>query len=467
MILLLLSGCEKKQIFVHKGDQYKLVALTDNELENNHYYVKDGSSFYAVYEPNNYRSKAYWIGEDITLIPDLYENELIAFQSKTLSVSDIRIDRYADKGYTIAIWGIKNNNGTYEFDAKSNIIPETAASDLFKDAYSNEIHIETINGQSPTTYKLTTAGTIEGLELNESVVLGLYEGTVYKEITLTAEVHNIVPYESFTLTDSIVTKQGYISTKMLENARDGYYRISAGNYSGFFRYHNHKKGDCNPDGDNLNISSYATRYDELAELYTQYFVMVAKKTYDIGILVTYADTGEQTSCVIQSPDGELYDIDCYDGRAELNLQEAIPGKWTVNIYPKGTQNVVVAVDTTHQGTASDCVEYELINENQVPKSRILVTYSGSGTVWGTIENVETGVSEFLETDTKTNLLYCDWIYMPVGTYKCRIYHYNDTEIISCNIVEVDESVSGEVIILEDGGADEPEEESEEEAIVIE
>ena len=78
LVTLFISGCEKKQIFVNPKDYYNLKPLKEEELENDTYYIKDGTKFYKSYFPENGvslnaedRQKIYWFEENKELIPSL------------------------------------------------------------------------------------------------------------------------------------------------------------------------------------------------------------------------------------------------------------------------------------------------------------------------------------------------------------------------------------------------------------
>ena len=98
----MLSGCGSKKIFVNKNDAYTLVPYTDKELENEIYYIKSGADFYETYLPEGTAgnvsntqadNRVFWLKEDESLIPVLYKNEVIAYQSEKTSLTDIVLER--------------------------------------------------------------------------------------------------------------------------------------------------------------------------------------------------------------------------------------------------------------------------------------------------------------------------------------------------------------------------------------
>jgi hypothetical protein len=90
-------------------------------------------------------------------------------------------------------------------------------------------------------------------------------------------------------------------------------------------------------------------------------------------------------------------------------------------------------------------------ENSIPSAVFSSTYSGKGQVWGSVENVDTSESRMLTLDEMNRKLTCSWNYLAAGTYRMRIYHYNDTTILSGTLSEQSDGYDTEIDIIESQG----------------
>ena len=104
--MLLLSSCSK--IFVNEKTRYTPDRYTISDLANKTYYVKDGSSFYELYEPSK-EGLAYILGGDVETIPEFYKDEAVVLQTQSTKVPDIALTRYSDEGFSLGITGITVN----------------------------------------------------------------------------------------------------------------------------------------------------------------------------------------------------------------------------------------------------------------------------------------------------------------------------------------------------------------------
>ena len=128
-LTLFLSGCGSKEIFINKDEKYKLVQLSDKEIEKDVFYAKEGAGFYATYMPKGTvtnkakesdPSRVLWLQKDNTLVPSIYQDGSIAYASIKNQIFDSAlIERFKDMGMTFGIQGGSlDDDGAYVFKAK-------------------------------------------------------------------------------------------------------------------------------------------------------------------------------------------------------------------------------------------------------------------------------------------------------------------------------------------------------------
>lgn len=443
---LVLAGCGK--VFVDESKMYTLVGYSKDQLVNDVYYVKDGSYFYPLHTPED-AGDCFYLGKDISLIPSLYADECIAVKSRELFSGTLELTRYSDEGFSVGLYGLAGDGaGCYVFNSDKTCITDSDADYTLRRASSANIRIETINNKKCSNYPLSASGTLRGFYENENVQISMYCGSVYTEAYILADTHMLVPFESLTTPSAVTTKVGYVSFSMPDNAKSGYYYLKG---AGFFLYHDHKKGECAPEGDNLNEPCTGTIIDALLERYQQYSVIVSAKTLDVTFDVTYDETSseEEVQCVLQSPSNDIYYLEKGNGSASITLSEVTAGRWTFNIYPKGTKVIDFGVDSARSSSDSMCSEFLFETDHVIPYAQFEAFVSGNGEVWGSVENTETGESRSITSirDFRADRHVCQWTYLPAGKYRMRVYHYFDTSITDAQLFEVEDGFDSEDIIL--------------------
>ena len=445
LCMLMLCGCGK--VFVDESKRYSLQPYSRDQLENDIYYVKDGSNFYRLHMPEDAGS-CYYLGKDISLVPDLYSDECLAFRTKDLFAGTLKLQRFSDEGFTIGAFGLSGDGtGCYTLNSDKSSVSDSDAYRVFRRASSANIRIETINGKKCSDYPLSSSGTLRGFYENETVCFTMYCGSVYTEANITADTHMLVPFESIESASAVATKVGYISISMPDNAKSGYYFLKG---FGFFRYHDHKRGECAPEGDDLNVPCSSTILDELLERYQQYSVIVSARTLDVTFDVSYDEKSadEEVQCVLQSPANDIYYLERGNGSSSITLSEVIAGRWTFNIYPKGTTVTDFGINSSKASAESMCSEFLFETDHIIPYAEFETMVSGDGEVWGTVENVDTGESMAITvTNGRPPRYICQWTYLPVGKYKMRVFHYFDTSVVDAQLFEVEDGFDSEEIIL--------------------
>ncbi|MBP5330378.1 MAG: hypothetical protein J6Y89_00810 [Lachnospiraceae bacterium] len=443
---IMLCGCEKS-IFINTDANYTLTRVSASDLEYEKYYVKDGSSFYQLYQGKTQGNGFYVIEKEITLIPDYYGGELIAFRSTKLSMPEsIPLQRMKDAGYTFGIFGITKKNDGYYFNADKNTLKGYNAQNVFKRTASAEILLLTIDDKPVSEYELTDMGTFDGLTENQSYSITCMAGTEYLTGTLVADVHTFIPFEDYEISDVSTTRNGYAAFRMDKEAKSGYYVISG---QGMFRFHQEEKGKT-PEVEDFSISNYDSPEDMLNARYQQQAIIVSTMTYSVGFNVKIADKDKDKNvkCVLMSPSGELYDL-TYDkttGTADILLAEVEAGRWTMNIYPKNISVEKVNVDKTSSKSEAMLYEKTITADEIIEKARFTVTYTGTGTIWGTVTNKAT--SESKAFTASRDGVYCDWSRLVPGDYEIMVYHYVDTFISDVELKDISKGGAGEVIVIE-------------------
>lgn len=434
---ILLSGCGTDKIFVNEEDAYKIVNLSDRELENDKYYVKTGADFNVVYRPNGTAtaktqmqsdSRLFWTMEDDSLIPTLYKNEVIAYQSENTQLTDITLERFKNIGYSIGLYGgVMSSDGYIDYNIQSQIVENCSAYDILYNAPSKQIRLATINDEPVTDDMLDSSGTIKRLDQNGTYDIGFYSGTKYMTATMSADVHFYQSYEISQIEKAGTTKNGYLAIPMPEDAKSGYYMM---NGSGLYRYYAFEKNTENVETVDMNEPFYETEEEKIAAYSQQYMVSVQTKTTNVAFNMEY-DTEEyeddEIKCILVSPDGTTYNLVPQNGTASIELAEVIAGRWTINVLPKDLIVKDIKAEST-AATADSSTETKSFYIGEDDENiQFYAQYEGEGDVWGIVEN-ESGESQELDVDTQNHELTTTYSYLAAGTYTMTIYHYKDTKI---------------------------------------
>lgn len=465
-----LSGCGKKkgkQIFVDEEAQYQLKRVSEKNISNNVFYVKDGTSFYAVYKPNQIKKgDTYYVDRDFELLPNLYSNEIIAYKTTETTLENIPLVRYYDLGYSLSLFDASfDSEGFLCFAVGENTIGKSSISTGLKKAPSSNIRIERINGIRAKEYSLSEIGSIEGLTKGATYEFTCYAGSSYGTYSAEADNRFLTSYESYTIAKASTTKNGYLAITMPEDAKSGIYQIAD---AGMFIYHAHKKGECADAGDDINEPYYKTTAEELAKRYQQYICEVDKNTLDVKFTILYNinDFEEKDiRLVMQSPEGEIYDINKKDGTGTLELAEVEAGNWVVNIYPKGASITNISYESTAPQATAICDTFTITTDYKIPYAQFHVPCTGvtkdadnTAKIWGVVES-EDGEAHELHLSQKNDndmFLYCNWRFLGKGTYTLKVYHYNTSSVKEPYIDELS-TFEEEIVFTSDNLSDEEKE----------
>lgn len=501
-----LTGCKNVQIFekqavVTNGN----TPLSNSQLEYDTYYVKDGTKFYKTYPVNGDAAGAttnsqavdeaivcYVIEDQQGYLPTHYKDELVAYKSSSSDIESVNLTRYKDLGFSFGIYnGTFDSSDNYLHFTSDNLSEGSEAADIFS-AYSDakDFRLASIDGKPLTADKVDlSAGVIPDLKENNKYTVAFYAGTEYHEVQMKADTQMFSQYEAYTYDSSYIkdTPNGYAAFMTPGALKSGYYCI---NGEGLFRYYDHAKVGKNEEKKEttgeMNVSYYKTDAEKIAAYSRQYSVNVENKTKNITIDASYDETIEDTGNKIDekkikgyvtSPDGTNYtmNVDTDNNQITLDLAEAVPGKWTVNIIPKNlTVNSIQAIDNSaKQELTTESTDIVLDKDRSNIVFRATVTgdigdesmYSDGNSddgsakeLTGTIvaDNGQTFIMTVSdEKDAKTadgsTVRYIEYkmAYAKAGTYKVNINHYPEKTTIGKVEVVDNTQTNTDVIIVDD------------------
>ncbi len=460
-----LTGCGKK-LLVDENEKYTLVALSDTQLLNNVFYIKDKTKFYKTYQiagtDLNQKTaevnpmRIAWYGRDESLIPTLYEDEIIAYASESSNMDAVTLERFQYNGASMGFFGgYINSEGNYVVNIDKTI-KGTTASQFLSESKAKDVKIISVDGEKITSKMINSAGMFKDLEKGKTYNLELYNGTKYMTVKITADFYYLQSFEIYTIDKAIITKNGYISLTMPQNAESGFYAID-GN---MFKYAAFKKGKGDEEDIKNNKAYYKNEAEQLAAYSQQYAINIKTTTNNVIFTVEYDSSRydlEDIRCVLQSPDGQFYEMEEGKNSASITMNEAIAGKWIMNIAPKDIviKNVTASSDNEGKDANSDSFTFEV--EEDETNQIFWAKFRGYGNIWGVVENEE-GLSQNLQITSKYKLetdkenegvISTTFAYLPKGTYKMTLYHYYDVTVTDHGKGENENNLETEIITIEE------------------
>ena len=470
--LCFLSGCKDIQIFEKEVDPNKQLELSDDEIETDKYYIKNGTKFVEVYQPKGNikgsmnalkKDRVFYFVEsfgDENKVPEHYRGEIIAYASNKSSLEEINLERFKDLGYSIGIYeGRIENDGYYHVNLENQGKVEN--SELFlamAETQSTDIRIKSINGVPVSEEMIDkNTGVFLGLSPMESYKIEFFSGTYYYEAEVKADTHFLQSYEIYSFGESNFTDtlNGYMAFETPENLKSGWYFV---NGNGLFKYYNFIKGEKNIKEVEMNENYYTSEEEMIAACSSEYFFEVKEKSSNLEVkirednLYSYKDI----TAYIYSPDktryGMIYDEE--EKALKTTIKEAMAGKWKINVIPKNVVMNNIEVNALETVSELTLVEQTLSFDQAEDNLRFCIDYEGEGTVNGTIitPSGETFVMEEEDTIQSNNGIYYtkliyDFIYVEPGNYAVRIYHHPTETKIGTPYTEKAGGNSKDVIII--------------------
>lgn len=464
-LLCMFTGCKEVQIF-EKEDVLVKENVSENKLEQDTYYVKEGTKFTKVYLPEtNARgvikkldsSRIMYFNDDEFMVPEHYKGELIAYASASADLEYMVLERYEDIGYSLGIYGgtIKED-GYYHFSVKNNTIEGSQAQSYFNNTESDEIRLISVGGTPIAEVIDPGSGIIRKLKKDTAYTLEFYAGTYYYRANFTADTHFLRAFEVYNYDSKYIsdTTHGYMCFSTPETLKSGYYNV---NGSGLMLYHSYNKGEI-VENENINESYYANRADIIASYSQQYSINVPQATKDMVIQVPFGqikdgfDQNTEISAYLVSPDGTGYDLEVNQSKRKMTitLAYAQAGEWTLNICPKSLEigEIMVTSDEVYEETTCFEQEFEVTEDTEYQMFYAEIMGSTDENVHGSIigSNGQTyifTIEKYKDEDGNyRRRMYCKVPYLKKDTYKVKIYYYKSTNsIVNLQLTTYDKTVT--------------------------
>lgn len=471
-----LTGCQKPQIFKTDEPNYA-VEVTDKKMEQDTYYVKNGTRFAKVYLPNGNvtttsgkvnLSRVMYFSGDEAKVPVHYKGELIAYASKKADLDKVILERFKDMDYSIGVYGGKlEGDGYYHVSvSKSTIVPGSSADEIFGETPSKEIRIVSIAGTPVKELVDEGSGILLKMEKDQSYAVEFYAGTYFFRSLITADTHFIRSYEIYSYGSEWIedTTHGYMCFNTPNSLKSGWYLI---NGQGLFQYQEKERGAESEEKLFLNDQYYKSTEETVAAYSKQYKAFVPSPTKDMRIQIPYGDItdvneeGADITGYIVAPDGTTYSMqnDTKLRLLYLELAQADAGDWMVYIYPKSLTIGEITVNSLEVQEETSCEEQSFKIETDTKNLRfyadvgIYADVVGSADIMGVVisptgQTFKMSIGEFKEGKLTKHYLKYDMPYVKEGEYTIKVYHYQSQTLISNMQIIPYEDDSNEILIVD-------------------
>ena len=444
---MLLTACKKDVQIFEKKPVTEAVEVAAADMERDVFYVKNGTKFSKVYLPggnakkkarNLNKARVLYFLDDEPMVPTHYKGEVITYKSATTDLykEGLTLERYKDIGFSIGVFGgTIGEDGFLHISIKDNVVPGSDAAAAFAKAQVDDVRIVSVGGIDIKEMLDPDCGVLLGLEDGKNYTVEFYLGTYYYQYTFVADTHFLQAYEYYSYGSSEIkdTKLSYMSFTTPTDLKSGYYNVSG---TGLFLYHAYEKGDV-PEDEDLNESYYKNERDQILQFTRQYNLSVPIETKDLYIEVLYGgvsddeDVGYNIGGYLISPEGDLYNMTVSSEFSSMttSLTTAMPGDWTICIFPRSLQINKLTTDTNEAEEEATQIEEEYVFEESKDYVAIYADITGEGNVYGAVV-AEDGRTYVMETVTETDAqkkkhryLVYRFPHINAGTYKIVFYYY--------------------------------------------
>ena len=341
MASMTLTGCGT-QIFEDSGEaEVQLVRYGKKELEDNKYYIKDGTSFYMPHSATQTFSSSFAVADDSrviwlksneeVLIPTLYRDEPLVFASSNTIPENVTLERFKDCGYSVGIMGFaaKESGKITQYTTNmDNILIGSDAYETLSGVDTSIITVAEFNGKKITSNHFTYGGVLTNLKKNEKCLLGLYVGSYFNELELVADTR-VFASDSITILESIsLTKNGYYAIQLNEDMETGYYYLQ--DY-GLFRYVNMDKREALSEKKrdyNKNLITTGCDAGTIRTTLTETSYELREDNEEMRVLFELSEKGVKINRIIGvMPDGTEKE---FDGNS-FTIANADKGKYTFRV----------------------------------------------------------------------------------------------------------------------------------------
>ena len=345
IILFILSGCSREMIFEEKKAPESVSAVKMEALEAGSYYVKEGTSFYKLYEPqtNFYgeggsadASRIIWtLHEEDELIPTLKQGEPLVLSVDEDTPQEVVLERFKDIGYSIGVSGLTENEaGMQEVlgEFKKGSEAEERLVQTKKDGEKKTFSvIDTVSDKKLTDSNISSSGIVTGLKEGKTYKLGTYSGGTYKDFKVKADTHIYQSSETISLSSLDMTKNGYIAIDMPGGLKTGYYLVPG---AGMFFF---DSGDEDVNLPNETVLSRAV--DDTLKEESRTFTYKAEAEYESLCVRLSYDTAQchVTVAFVRRPNGEKEEIT----ESILEIKDVKEGTYTIFVKGKNVDLITV------------------------------------------------------------------------------------------------------------------------------
>ena len=393
---LLLTGCFGQNTDKTTEEENIYGPVTDENLQNNMFYVKSGDSFYPLYMGKTTigndsliakevdSSRIISFTEDEANIPTLYKDDSLIYYT-TNQVPTFTWERFKDQGYSVGMYNLQpTESGNVQFEVGTSMT--NANSDAYAGLSQIELEesviiVDQVAGKSISSDDLSDCGSITGLKADEQANIDIYVGTQHYTIESTVDTRILSSMELYETTEYNLLPEGYASIVVPDYFLSGYYLI---NGVGVVRYVNNNRSE---GISNIDFSTPYWYEDENGNKYTyqEWLALTGEVTeeendpdytftYNIDSTITSLKfslsyeliDGEdpsdilyvEPSGIITSPLGETIEMengtdgDLYTLTADI--EGVTSGDWKIDIYNLGERKFDVAI-TEETGNADSFV----------------------------------------------------------------------------------------------------------------
>lgn len=442
-----ITGCSLDQeIFQKEVDPYEQVAVLKENLEEDVYYVKNGTKFYAAFKTERMESKdkkqIRWLNDNERALPIYYKGEYIAITSSQNTEFETSIIRYKNLGYSIGAANFSMTENGLSCSEKD-IINESDFYRVLGD--SKTITIADINGTSLTENDISECGSILNLEKDEEYNIGYYIGSYYKQDIVKAETRILYEFESYPV-EYKLTNNGYTTVKLPEDAKSGYYSIGD---CMFIYYDFEKTSSVSANEIDMNQIYYEDLTESIFINSQQYSFVLDTDKYNMEVVCLYEFSNSKKEAIseeeelleennikgyLTAPNGTTYEM-VLNGEyntLRTKLDTAIAGGWTININPKTLIISDISVTSDEILQESTEQEYRFVFDEETGNIKFFVEYEGNGEVHAIIIDPNGNTYDFepegKRNDNTKGILSYTMPYVATGEYIAKVYHYTDTDI---------------------------------------
>jgi len=474
VLSILLTGCGNSDIqWFEREKKVGLTAITDNAIENDKYYIKQGTRFFkvALIEDGSYHSTNTLnesrvvpvIDSNTAIIPSHYLNEGIAFKSNDKLLTEVNFERYECLGYSIGVYnGSFDENGYFEFDKSRNVAKKSDLSKILSKISSNDIRIVSINGSTLTPGNVNNyCGVVTGLEANKSYEIEFLAGTQYFKTDVVADTLMLKSYELYSYDNENIsfTENGYMIFNTPTDLKSGYYNV---NGEGIFKYYAYEKGASDDLLQDMNVSYYETESDKIKAISKQFTVDIPARTKDLEINISYNNSNleligdeyvDNTQAIVYAPDGTKYEMkkEKNKNNLQLLLSEASAGEWQINITPKDVEIIDVSTSSSKKDEEATLKEETILFEQDEENVKFIAISSGLEETYGYVVS-PSGRTYDLSYEAKKDRNESELTYVipfvEAGEWQVKVYYHPTTTDILEIKTSSEKETDTDVIILE-------------------